>query len=138
MRPYVVAAALALTVAPASALAGAQDAVPAYEPANLTASDAVSPVHLPLDAKSVVRLETNPSTGYGWEVVETVNLKVDEPFEIVRNPETQEPMVGAPETALIRITPRGAGPASLVLVYKRPWMATSPEDRTIRFVFDAR
>lgn len=131
-------ASLALTVAPASAQASAQDATPAHEPVALSAADAVSPVSLPVDAKSVLRLETNPSTGYGWQVVETVNLKVDEPFEIERNPATAEPMVGAPETALIRFMPRGVGPASLVLVYKRPWMATSPDDRTIRFVFDAQ
>lgn len=129
-----VAAALTLTGAPAST----QDAAPAHEPVALSASDAVSPVSLPVGAASVLRLETNPSTGYGWQVVETVNLKVDEPFETERNPATPDTMVGAPETALIRITPRGVGPASLVLVYKRPWMATSPEDRTIRFVFDAQ
>lgn len=127
------AAALTLAAAPA----GAQDAAPAQEPVTLSASDAVRPVSLPVDAQSVLRLETNPSTGYGWQVLETINLKVDEPFEIERDPATPQAMVGAPETALIRITPRGTGPASLVLVYKRPWLPTSPEDRTIRFVFEA-
>lgn len=126
-------AAAALSLTAASAVA--QDAAPAHQPAELSVSDAVRPVSLPIDAKSVIRLEANPSTGYGWQVLETVNLKVDEPIETERSPATPDGMVGAPETALIRITPRGAGPASLVLVYKRPWMPTSPEDRTLRFVF---
>lgn len=47
-------------------------------------------------------------------------------------------MVGVPGTAVIRITPRGRGPASLTLVYKRPWMETAADDRVMTFVFDAQ
>lgn len=132
-RMLAATAVLTLTVAPV----GAQEAAAAPEPVALSASDAVRPVSLPVGTTSVLSLETNPSTGYGWQVVETLNLRVDEPFEIVRDPATPQAMVGAPETAVIRITPRGEGPASLVLVYKRSWLPTDAEDRTIRFVFEA-
>jgi|GEM_PF-2981943 len=126
------AATAVLTLGAAPAVAQEPAQAPA---AALSAADAVTPTPLTVGTASVLRLETNPSTGYGWQVVETLNLRVDEPFEVVRDPATTQGMVGAPETAVIRITPRGAGPASLVLTYKRPWMPASPDDRTLQFVF---
>lgn len=105
--------------------------------ATLTVDDAVAPAALPLGVVSMLRLQTNPSTGYGWQVVETANLQVEEPFEIVPDPATPEPMVGAPQTAVIRIIPRGKGPASLTLVYKQPWTDGSPDDRRLTFMFVA-
>ena len=131
-------AVLTLSAAPAVAqeAAHAPAAAPTAAPtAALSVADAVTPTPLTVGTASVLRLETNPSTGYGWQVVETLNLRVDEPFEVVRDPATPEGMVGAPETAVIRITPRSKGPASLTLVYKRPWLDASPEDRTLRFIF---
>lgn len=127
-------AVLTLGAAPAVAQEAAQapDATPA---AALSVADAVTPTPLTVGTASVLRLETNPSTGYGWQVVETLNLRVDEPFEVVRDPATPAGMVGAPETAVISITPRSKGPASLTLVYKRPWLDAAPDDRTLQFVF---
>lgn len=127
-----------LFVAFAFALAGttvahAETSQPA--PAALSAANAVSPVALPAGVTSTLRLETNPSTGYAWQVVEVANLRVDEPFEISRDPATPNGMVGAPESAAIRITPRGKGPASLKLVYKQAWRDTTPDDKTLSFVF---
>lgn len=103
----------------------------------LTIDDAVTSATLPLGVASILRLQTNPSTGYGRQVVETVNLKVEEPFEIVRDPATPDGMVGAPETAVLRITPRGKGPASLTLVYKQAWMDGAPDDRRLMLMFVA-
>lgn len=123
-------AVLALGAAPAVA----QEA-PIAPAAALSVADAVTPTPLTVGTSSVLQLETNPSTGYGWQVAETRNLRVDEPFEIVRDPATAQNTVGAPETAVIRITPRGKGPASLTLVYKRPWVDAAPDDRTLQFVF---
>lgn len=130
-RMLAATAVLALYAAPAAS----QDSADAPVPAVLSAADAVVPASLPVGTTSVLRLESNPSTGYGWQVAETRNLRVDEPFEIVRDPATPQNTVGAPETAVIRITPRGKGPASLTLVYKRPWLDAAPDDRTLHFVF---
>lgn len=130
IRMLVAAAALTLFAVPAMAQ-NAETAAPAV----LSGADAVTPVVLPLGVTSQLRLETNPSTGYGWQVVETQNLRVDEPFEVARDPATPRDRVGAPETAVIRITPRSKGPASLTLVYKQAWRDTAPDDRTLRFVF---
>ena len=128
-----------LFVAFAFALAASSsaNAATAQEPAPITlsAANAVSPVSLPAGVTSVLRLETNPSTGYAWQVVEAANLRVDEPFEVTRDPATPNGMVGAPESAALRITPRGKGPAALKLVYKQAWRDTTPDDRTLSFVF---
>lgn len=132
--PAAAFAALALSAA-AAASAPAQDQ-PSAPAAVLTAADAVAPVRLAVGETATLRLETNPSTGYGWQVVETRNLRVDEPFEIVRDPATPDGMVGAPETAVIRITPRAKGPASLRLAYVQPWR-DAPAERTLYFVFEA-
>lgn len=127
-----VVAALAPTV---DAAAGRQEAAPPPAAVELSDSDAVRPVILAAGRPVVLTLESNPSTGYAWEVVETINLRVEEPIEVVPAPSTGRPLVGAPGTAVIRLTPRGKGPASLKLIYKRPWVDASPEDRTLSFVF---
>lgn len=107
-------------------------------PVVLSAADAAKPTILPVGATSTLRLESNPSTGYGWHVVETRNLRVDEPITVEQAPSSAAPMVGVPGTAVIHITPRGKGPAFLTLVYKRPWMETAADDRVMNFVFEAQ
>nr|WP_314437837.1 protease inhibitor I42 family protein [uncultured Brevundimonas sp.] len=107
-------------------------------PVVISAADAAKPAILPVGATSTLRLESNPSTGYGWQVVETRNLRVDEPITVEQTPSSGAPMVGVPGTAVIRITPREKGAASLTLVYKRPWMETTADDRVMHFVFDAQ
>ena len=119
----------------AAATCAASAADPA--PAAFTAADAVRPLTLPVGVTSTLRLPSNPSTGYAWQVVETVNLHVEEPIAIARAA-SGEPVVGAPGEAVIRITPRGKGPASLTLTYKRPWAEAGADDQTLTFVFDAR
>lgn len=133
-RMLLAAVVIALSGGAAAHAAVAADPTPAV----FSAADAVKPAALPVGATSTLRLESNPSTGYGWQVVETHNLRVDEPFAIEQAPSSGAPMVGVPGTAVIRITPRGKGPASLTLVYKRPWTETTAEDRTLTFVFDAQ
>lgn len=120
--------------------AGVAHAGAAADPAPIvvSAADAVRPTVLPVGVTSTLRLEANPSTGYGWQVVETRNLRVDEPIAVEPAASSGAPMVGAPGTAVIRITPRGKGAASLTLVYKRPWSETTANDRTLTFVFDAQ
>ncbi|WEK41333.1 MAG: protease inhibitor I42 family protein [Candidatus Brevundimonas colombiensis] len=107
-------------------------------PVVLSEADAVKPAVLPVGATSTLRLESNPSTGFGWQVLEARNLRVEEPFAIEQAPASGVPIVGAPGTAVIRITPRGKGSASLALVYKQPWMETTSDDRVMHFVFDAQ
>ncbi|MFD1332789.1 protease inhibitor I42 family protein [Methylopila musalis] len=101
----------------------------------LTEAEAGRTIRLPVGVASTVRLRTNPSTGYGWELAAARNLAVKRPFRTARDSKTPAGMVGAPETAVIVVTPRAVGPASLTLVYKRPW--ETPVERRLDFAFVA-
>lgn len=103
----------------------------------LSEANAIAPIVLAVGETAILRLQSNPSTGYGWQVVETLNLRVEEPFEVVRGPAAGEPVVGAPGTALIRISARTKGPAALRLIYTQPWRAPEASDPTLYFVFTA-
>lgn len=66
-----------------------------------------------------IRLDTNPSTGYLWEVVEVDG-------QILRQVgpgvfESRSDLLGAPGTVTLRFQPVGAGQTRLALVYHRPW-----------------
>lgn len=135
ISPALFALAVAMSAAPV-AHAQAQEA-PDAAPVVLSATDAVTPVRLTAGATATLRLESNPSTGYGWQLVEAVNLDVEQPFEIVSSAAASQsvPVVGAPGTAVIRITPLAKGPASLTLTYAQPWSGGSTA-QTLLFVFD--
>ncbi len=78
-----------------------------------------------------LRLEANPSTGYGW------TLAFDEPLEVTSDFETQSDLCGAPGTQVIKVTCRESGQFVLTAEYKRPWENCDPLDAkklTIRFV----
>ena len=67
----------------------------------------------------VITLESNPTTGYRWEVVEP-----DEPIlRQMGEPEfkSESEAVGAGGTETFRFEAVNAGQAALELVYRRPW-----------------
>lgn len=90
-------------------------------------------VELPPHTSFEIRLEANPSTGYGWEVVSAQNVTVKLPITVEKNPEVTRPMVGAPGTAVIRATSGRPGRASITVVYRRPWEATVGKTLYYRF-----
>jgi len=71
------------------------------------------------DQVLVVSLESNPSTGYSWEVAD-INPKV---LHQVGKTEFEQmsPLLGAPERQTLRFKVVGAGQSTLKLVYRRPW-----------------
>jgi inhibitor of cysteine peptidase len=67
----------------------------------------------------VLRLESNPSTGYSWQVDEmdaSVLRQVGE-FEF----EQKSDLFGAPGTQVLRFVGAGKGQTDLKLAYRRPW-----------------
>ncbi len=70
----------------------------------------------------VVSLESNPSTGYSWQVaqVDQAVLKQlgDPKFE---TPASSSGVVGAPGTEVFRFEAAGQGQTTLKLEYRRPW-----------------
>ncbi len=76
----------------------------------------------------VVALESNPSTGYGWEVAQNdggvLMLEGKPQFESV--PPQGTPLLGAGGTQTFRFKTVGSGTAELKLVYHRPWETNVP------------
>lgn len=72
-----------------------------------------------------IRVEGNPSTGYGWEASEiTPNLTlIEKRFEDTR---TDPQLVGAPGIFVFTFKALDVGTGSVKLNYLRPWEKTGP------------
>jgi len=93
------------------------------EEVNVDEKDADSQVELEQEQILVVTLESNPTTGYRWEVVETQESILEQMGEAEFKPsETGEPpLVGAGGWEIFRFKAISAGRMTLQLVYHRPW-----------------
>lgn len=73
-------------------------------------------------------LQENMTTGYSWEVVEN-KAKVPVSLEH-QGAKTRSirgvPLVGAPGTAVVKITPDKKGKCTVKLGYRRPWEKNAP------------
>lgn len=78
--------------------------------------DAGSQVMVERTGRLEVRLESNPTTGYSWEVDRPgVMTLVD------RSHEPESDAVGAGGTSTLVFEPTMVGSGDLVLIYHRPW-----------------
>ena len=69
-----------------------------------------------------VTLETNPSTGYSWEVVDLNNSIIQEIGEAVSEPNlTEKNIVGAPVMHTFQFEVINTGRTTLKIVYHRIW-----------------
>jgi inhibitor of cysteine peptidase len=71
----------------------------------------------------VLTLESNPSTGYRWEVVGADSAVLQQVGEVEFTPasELDPPPLGASGVEVYRFEAVGAGETTLELVYHRPW-----------------
>ena len=86
----------------------------------LTDEDNGKEIDLPAGDTLMLRLKSNPSTGYSWAI------KGDpSPLRLVKSSTKENAQtghaVGAPVTQEFRLTAVSAGMASLTLEYRRPW-----------------
>lgn len=126
MIPVVLAAVLALgELAPAAA--GRQRALAD----TITVGPAASGDCRTLDRGDllVVRLPSNPSTGYAWKVAGGVDRMLALAGRAYVPP-TDATRVGAPGTAILRFRAATPGSARLRLVYVRPWEKSVAPQRT--------
>ena len=96
--------------------------VPGGDDVALGAEDDGSLIELNAGQALVVTLESNPTTGYRWEVSEVddaVLLQMGEP-EFKQAPAEGEQLVGAGGTETFSFS-SSAGETTLTLVYHRPW-----------------
>ena len=90
---------------------------------NVDEKDDGSQVELGQGQILVVTLESNPTTGYRWELAETQESILQQMGEAeFKQSETGEPpLVGAGGWEIFRFKAISAGQTSLKLVYHRPW-----------------
>jgi inhibitor of cysteine peptidase len=114
-----------LLMAVALALGSAAFATPAVQRPPLeeivvTTVDDGSEVELSEGQVLVVRLQANPSTGYGWQIVQPGEE------DILRQADVEEflpesDLLGAPGTQILRFEAVRGGDTTLKLDYRRPW-----------------
>jgi inhibitor of cysteine peptidase len=74
-----------------------------------------------------VTLNSNPTTGYGWQVLKINNaILVQEGDSVYEQSENSEGLVGAGGTETFRFKAVGSGETSLELGYMRPWEDVPP------------
>ncbi len=67
-----------------------------------------------------IKLSANPSTGYSWEAQNLDTAILEQVGEVEYQQEkSDQPVVGASETAIIRIKAVGTGETALKLIYHR-------------------
>ena len=90
---------------------------------NVDEDDNGSKVSLKQGQRLVVTLESNPSTGYRWELVENQNSILEQigESEFILPEQTDPPMVGVPGWEVFRFEAKSAGQQTLELLYRRSW-----------------
>jgi inhibitor of cysteine peptidase len=101
---------------------------PSAETVDVNEADNGGQVELELGKLLVVTLESNPSTGYRWELVENDDsiLKQFGQAEFKSSETGDSPMVGAGGWVIFRFKAVSAGQITLELVYRRPWEDVEP------------
>lgn len=97
-------------------------------------SDPNTPIDVKKGEDFVIALESNPSTGYLWELVEEPDSSILA-FESMRyvQPVTEEGTVGAPGKELWRFDTLEAGSAKISFKYVRPWEKDAEPEKTAEF-----
>jgi len=69
-----------------------------------------------------IQLSANPSTGYGWTVENLDSAILEQVGEIeYKQEKSDQPIVGAPATAIMRLKAVGSGETAVKLIYHRSW-----------------
>jgi inhibitor of cysteine peptidase len=103
----------------------------------LTEQDNGKDIDLTIGSTLVVKLPSNPSTGYNWTVVgEPSPLKLQKTS--FRKGTTKGTSVGASGTAILQLSASSAGLATLTLVYRRSWEYNVPPIKTFAVRVDVR
>jgi C1A family cysteine protease/predicted secreted protein len=85
----------------------------------LSAKDDSRQIELKEGQVLAVSLESNPSTGYTWEIEEVNETILRQTGTIEFEPESR--LLGAPGKQILRFEAVAAGQADLRLIYRRPW-----------------
>ena len=78
-------------------------------------------VEMEVDQTLVISLESNPTTGFRWELFEVEDPILQSMGEAEFQPSESKEVVGAGGTEIFRFKAVGIGQTTLTLVYRRPW-----------------
>jgi inhibitor of cysteine peptidase len=85
----------------------------------------------------VVKLKSNPSTGYGWTVSGDASpLRLVKTAYVKNSPSAK--VVGAPGMQVLRFSAASSGMATLTVVYRRSWEYNMPPAKTFRVRVNVR
>lgn len=94
---------------------------------SLTEADNGKTINLQPGETLTLTLESNPTTGYSWQVLELDNaVLVPEGDPEYKQSSGAEGLVGAGGTETFRFKTIGSGETSLSLGYMRPWESVPP------------
>jgi inhibitor of cysteine peptidase len=105
-------------------------------PLQLTDEQSGQRFDLAVGQEAVVRLKSNPTTGYRWSL-ETRSAVLGVLGEPAFEPPAK-PLPGAGGTEVWRLKSMTAGTATLVFEYRRPWEKGAPPVRSASFTFLSR
>ncbi|HZR37470.1 MAG TPA: protease inhibitor I42 family protein [Nevskia sp.] len=111
-----------------TALAGASLLCAACSPPVLGLKDNGRLVHLHPGNHFKVQLDSNPSTGYSWQVADADPTMV-RPGKVTEVP-PEHPLPGSPETVVLEFQVLRPGHSALTLAYRQPWATDAPPART--------
>lgn len=99
------------------------------EPVTIGMEQSGQSVNLQVGQTMNVRLESNPTTGYTWEVKQVDPAVLAQQGEAEYEPLDAQttPMVGQGGWQIFRFEAISTGQTTLELVYRRPWEDTPPE-----------
>jgi inhibitor of cysteine peptidase len=110
------------------------------KPKEYKQDSAGTPIEAPLGSQFALVLESNPTTGYRWQLADPLNESVVILIsqEYVQTKATGENTAGAggEETWTFRAV--GEGETEISLKYVRSWEAGSPSDETVTFTVDVK
>ena len=117
-------------------LAGALVSGCAAGPRELGETDDGLLLALPVGETFTVELESNPSTGYSWQVIDLGPCEQASDPEYLA-PESDADVVGAASAERLSFTRVGSEAGALVLEYRRPWEdASIPAEKVWSLLFE--
>lgn len=91
-------------------------------------------VEMEVDQTLVISLESNPTTGFRWELIEVEDPILQSMGEAEYQPSESKEVVGAGGTEIFRFKAVSTGQMTLTLVYRRPWEEGVDPIETFRLI----
>lgn len=97
-------------------------------------SYSAEPIHLIKDDSYIIELESNPTTGYKWELT---SLSKENRVQVEELPyQLSNQLIGSPGIQSWKVTAKFNGKARAVFNYKQPWETQSIETKVFDFIID--